>query len=119
MNHHPTEIALHKRSRVLAVSFEGGEAFELPFEYLRVFSPSAEVRGHGPGQEVLVAGKKDIGVSEIQPVGGYAIRIVFSDGHSTGIFSWDVLHRLGRQFDDNWRAYLGKLNEAGLSRNPG
>ena len=92
----PVEIAVHSRSRVLRVAFDDGSSFDLPFEYLRVHSPSAEVQGHGPGQEVLVTGKADVGVSQVEPIGQYAVRIVFDDGHSTGLFTWKYLHELGR-----------------------
>ena len=91
----PTEIVLHQKSRVLEVAFSDGKRFRLPCELLRVYSPSAEVRGHGPGQEVLQAGKKDVEITELEPVGAYAVRPVFSDGHDTGIYSWDYLYTLG------------------------
>ncbi len=116
MNHHPTEITLRKRSRLLVVRFESGETFELPFEYLRVFSPSAEVQGHGPGQEVLQVGKENVDVRRIEPIGSYAIRIEFDDGHNTGIYSWDVLFELGRQQENNWQSYLKRLDAAGYQR---
>ena len=102
----PTEIRVRTRSRVLVVRFAGGEEFELPFEYLRVHSPSAEVKGHGPGQEVLVLGKEQVGVKAVEPVGQYAVRIVFDDGHDTGLYSWDYLHELGREQTARWAAYL-------------
>ena len=116
MKHHPTEITLRKRSRVLAIRFETGEHFELPFEYLRVFSPSAEVQGHGPGQGTLQVGKEAVDVAEIEPVGSYAIRIVFDDGHNTGIYSWDVLFELGSNHERNWQGYLKRLEAAGHAR---
>lgn len=112
----PTRITLHRASHALEVEFDGGETFRLPAEYLRVNSPSAEVQGHGPGQKVLVAGKRDVAIDAIVPVGNYAVLLKFSDGHETGIFSWEVLHDLGRGFDANWAAYLAALAEAGLTR---
>src|SRR6266481_8056580 len=93
----PTEIKLHQKSRVLEISFSDGTRFQLPYEYLRVFSPSAEVRGHGPGQEVLQVGKRAVGVTSVEPVGVYAVKFVFSDGHDTGIYSWDYLYELGKK----------------------
>jgi len=114
----PTDITLHQKSRVLEVAFDDGARFELPCEYLRVYSPSAEVRGHGPGQEVLQAGKRDVGISAVEPVGMYAVKLVFSDGHDTGIYSWDYLHELGVKQESNWRTYLARLAQAGKSRDP-
>lgn len=101
-----TEIKLRSRSRVLEVSFEDGARFELPFEYLRVHSPSAEVKGHGPGQEVLVLGKENVGVRAVEPVGQYAVKLVFDDGHDTGLFTWKYLHELGTNQAEWWRRYL-------------
>jgi DUF971 family protein len=112
----PTEIKLHQRSRVLEVAFANGKSFSLPCEFLRVYSPSAEVRGHGPGQEVLQAGKIDVEISKIEPVGTYAIQLFFSDGHDTGIFSWDLLYDYGLHQDEMWQHYLRRLAEAGASR---
>ena len=114
----PTEINLHQVSRVLDVSFEDGASFSLPVEYLRVYSPSAEVRGHGPGQEVLQAGKREVNIQAIEPVGMYAVKFVFSDGHDTGIYSWDYLYDLGTKQDSNWKTYLARLAQAGKSRDP-
>jgi DUF971 family protein len=114
----PTEIKLHQASRILEVSFSDGRAFRLPCEFLRVYSPSAEVRGHGPGQEVLQVGKRDVAITAIEPVGAYAVKLVFSDGHDTGLYSWDYLYELGRDQDALWRRYLGRLEEAGASRDP-
>ena len=114
----PTEIKLHQVSRVLELTFDDGRQFRLPCEYLRVFSPSAEVRGHGPGQEVLQVGKRDIGVSAVDPVGVYAVRLTFTDGHDTGIFSWDYLYDLGVKQEPNWKSYLARLEAAGKSRDP-
>lgn len=115
---HPTEITLHKQSRVLDIAFDDGSRFELPCEYLRVYSPSAEVRGHGPGQEVLQVGKKDVSIEAIEPVGVYAVKLAFSDGHDTGIFSWEYLHELGVKRESNWKTYLARLAQAGKSREP-
>jgi len=115
----PTEILLHQKSRVLEVAFSDGKRFRLSCEFLRVYSPSAEVRGHGPGQEVLQTGKKDVGIVELDPVGAYAVRPVFSDGHDTGIYSWDYLYTLGTSQDEMWRRYLERLAEAGASRETG
>jgi DUF971 family protein len=115
---HPTEITLHQQSKVLEIAFDDGTRFELPCEYLRVYSPSAEVRGHGPGQEVLQAGKKDVGIREIEPVGSYAVKLAFTDGHDTGIYSWEYLHELGVKRESNWKTYLARLAQAGKSREP-
>jgi DUF971 family protein len=112
----PTEIKLHQKSRVMEVAFEDGRVFRLPYEYLRVYSPSAEVRGHGPGQEVLQVGKKDVEILSVEPVGSYAIQPTFSDGHSTGIYSWDYLYELGLEQDSRWSAYLKQIADAGESR---
>jgi DUF971 family protein len=112
----PTEIKLHQASRVLELVFANGRHFRLPYEFLRVHSPSAEVRGHGPGQEVLQAGKRDVTIASVEPVGHYALRPTFSDGHSTGIYSWDYLYDLGTRQDDLWRRYLERLAAAGASR---
>lgn len=112
----PTDIKLHQKSRVLEIAFDDGRSFRLPYEYLRVFSPSAEVRGHGPGQEVLQVGKRDIGIREVEPVGSYAIQPTFSDGHATGIYSWDYLYQLGLEQDARWAAYLKQIEAAGASR---
>ena len=114
----PTEIKLHQQSRILEVAFNDGSRFEMPCEYLRVFSPSAEVRGHGPGQEVLQVGKKNVEIKAIEPVGQYAVVLMFSDGHDSGIYSWDYLYDLGRKQDFYWQAYLRRLEEAGESRDP-
>lgn len=114
----PTEIKLHRKSRLLEVAFEDGARFSLPCEYLRVFSPSAEVRGHGPGQEVLQVGKRDVEIREIEPVGVYAVKLVFSDGHDTGLYSWEYLHELGEKQESSWKSYLARLEQAGASRDP-
>ncbi|AOV15686.1 1-(5-phosphoribosyl)-5-((5-phosphoribosylamino)methylideneamino)imidazole-4-carboxamide isomerase [Acidihalobacter aeolianus] len=115
-NERPTEIRLHQQSRVLELAYEGGERYRLPCEYLRVFSPSAEVRGHGPGQEVLQTGKEDVNIVGIEPVGNYAIKLVFSDGHDTGIYDWRYLRALGENQAANWQAYLDRLAEVGHVR---
>jgi DUF971 family protein len=112
----PTEIVLHRAARMLEVAFDSGERFELPAEYLRTHSPSAEVQGHGPGQRVLVGGKGDVNIAAIEPVGQYAVLLRFDDGHDTGIFAWDTLYALGRDQARNWQAYLDALQRAGLSR---
>lgn len=112
----PTEIILHRSSRVLEVVFDDGFSKRLPCEYLRVFSPSAEVRGHGPGQEVLVVDKEDVNIERIEPVGNYAVQLVFDDGHSSGLYSWDKLYELAAQYEENWQSYLARLEEAGVER---
>ena len=113
---HPLEIKVHQVSRALEIAFDDGQRFRLPFEYLRVYSPSAEVRGHGRGQEILQAGKKDVGVAKLEPVGNYAIQIHISDGHNTGIYSWDYLHELGVKHDEWWQNYLDRMQSAGANR---
>ena len=107
-----TEIKLRNRSRLLEVTFDDGTRFELPFEYLRVSSPSAEVKGHGPGQEVLVLGKENVGIRAVEPVGQYAVKLVFDDGHDTGLFTWKYLHELGREQPERWARYLQRKAEA-------
>jgi DUF971 family protein len=112
----PTAVTVHQASRVLEIGFDDGQTFRIPFELMRVYSPSAEVQGHGPGQEVLQTGKREIGIVEIEPVGHYAIKPVFSDGHESGIFSWAYLHHLGSRQDELWQRYLERLAEAGVDR---
>lgn len=112
------EIKLHQKSRILEVAFDDGRAFRLPCEFLRVFSPSAEVRGHGPGQETLQTGKEEVEITAIEPVGHYAVKLVFSDGHDTGLYSWDHLHELGMHQDAMWQQYLDRLRQAGVERKP-
>lgn len=112
----PTAITVHQQSRVLEVGFSDGLQFRIPFELMRVYSPSAEVKGHGPGQEVLQTGKRLVEVVSLEPVGNYAVQPTFSDGHNTGIFSWDYLHFLGSQEADLWRQYEARLQQAGASR---
>ena len=106
-------MRLRRQSRLLEVSFDDGSRFELPFEYLRVYSPSAEVKGHGPGQEVLVLGKERVGIVAIEPVGQYAVKLVFDDGHDTGLYTWKYLHELGRERAQNWARYLERKAHAG------
>jgi DUF971 family protein len=112
----PSEIKLHQKSRRLELIYEGGEAYSLDFEYLRVYTPSAEARGHGPGQETLQTGKRNVDIERIEPVGTYALRLVFSDGHDSGLYSWDMLHNLGKHLDELWQEYLKQIEEQGLSR---
>jgi DUF971 family protein len=112
----PTAITVHQQSRVLEVGFSDGRTFRIPFELMRVYSPSAEVQGHGPGQEVLQTGKREVELVELEPVGNYAVQPTFSDGHNSGIFSWDYLYRLGAEQDDLWRRYEERLAEAGADR---
>jgi DUF971 family protein len=112
----PTDITLHQSSGVLDVTFDDGKRFSMPVEYLRVYSPSAEVRGHGPGQEVLQTGKRAVGIKAIEPIGMYAVKFVFTDGHDTGIYSWDYLYELGAKQDANWKTYVARLEQAGKLR---
>ena len=114
----PTSLILHQKSRVLEVIFDDGSQFELPCEYLRVYSPSAEVRGHGPGQEVLQYGKQDVGIDRVEPQGAYAVRLSFDDGHDTGIYSWETLYELGVNYDELWQDYIRRLEQAGRKRSP-
>ena len=114
----PTGIQLHTRSRELELDYGDNEAYRLSCEYLRVYSPSAEVRGHGPGQEVLQTGKQHVAITAIKPVGNYALQLVFDDGHDTGLYSWDYLYQLCLEKGRRWQAYLEQLQEAGASRDP-
>lgn len=114
----PTRIVVHQKSRVLEIEFEGAGVYRLSFEFLRVFSPSAEVRGHGPGQETLQVGKRDVGIEALEPVGNYAVQPRFSDGHATGIYSWDYLYELASNQQSLWQDYLQRLAAAGQSREP-
>jgi DUF971 family protein len=111
-----TEIKLRRKSRLLEVSFESGECFELSFEYLRVYSPSAEVKGHGPGQEVLQFGKENVAVTGVEPVGHYAVRLIFDDGHDTGLYTWKYLFELGSEQPTKWQHYLDRLAQYGYTR---
>ncbi|HEX7689976.1 MAG TPA: DUF971 domain-containing protein [Burkholderiaceae bacterium] len=112
----PVALTVHQQSRVLEIAFDDGASFRIPFELMRVYSPSAEVQGHGPGQETLQTGKRDVVVTAIEPVGHYAIKPTFSDGHDSGLFTWDYLHRLGREQDALFAQYLERLAAAGLDR---
>ena len=112
----PTGITVHGASRVLEVAYADGATFRLPFEFLRVLSPSAEVQGHGPGQEVLQTGKRDVTIAAIEPVGNYAIKPIFSDGHESGLYSWQYLYEIGSRQDELWQAHLAKLQAAGMDR---
>ncbi|MDK2124887.1 DUF971 domain-containing protein [Parachitinimonas caeni] len=114
----PTEITLHSESRLLDIAFDDGSHFSLPCEYLRVFSPSAEVRGHSPDQAVLQVGKRDVGIRAIEQVGHYAVKLIFSDGHDSGLYSWDYLYELGKNQSALWQSYLDQLAAAGASRDP-
>jgi DUF971 family protein len=114
----PTELRLQKKSRQLVVGFADGSSFSLPFEFLRVHSPSAEVKGHGPGQETLQTGKENVQITAIEPVGHYAVRLVFDDGHNTGLYTWQYLHDLGTRQATLWRTYLDRLQAAGYARQP-
>jgi DUF971 family protein len=114
----PVEIRLRKKSRVLSLSYADGSCYDLGFEYLRVHSPSAEVRGHGPGQEVLQKGKESVVIDRVEPVGHYAVKLVFDDGHDTGLYTWNYLYELGRDHDKLWRAYLDRLETSGYARRP-
>ncbi|MBP6058164.1 MAG: DUF971 domain-containing protein [Nitrosomonas sp.] len=115
---HPTEIKLHQKSRILDISFSDGKTFQFPCEFLRVHSPSAEVSGHGPGQEVLQTGKRMVNIIRIEPVGNYAIQLNFTDGHNTGLYSWDLLYNYGLNQDKMWQRYLQRMEEAGVNREP-
>jgi DUF971 family protein len=112
----PTDITVHQQSKLLEVSFSDGKAFKLPFELMRVYSPSAEVQGHGPGQETLQTGKRAVGLQALEEIGNYAVKPVFTDGHESGIFSWDYLYFLGSQQEDLWARYLARLQEVGADR---
>ena len=118
MSEQPTEIKLHQQSRMLEIAFDDGASYQLPCEFLRVYSPSADVSGHGPGQEVLQVGKKHVGISELVPVGSYAVQINFDDGHDTGLYTWEYLYRLGKNQSALWQDYLDRLAAAGASREP-
>ncbi len=114
----PSAIKLHQKSRLLEISFADGKTFRLPCEFLRVYSPSAGVRGRDPGQERLQVGKKDVGITRIEPVGTYAMQLYFSDGHDDGVYSWDLLYDYGLHQEEKWRRYLKRVEEAGASREP-
>ena len=112
----PTEITMHQQSHTLEIAFDDGNRFQLPVEYLRVYSPSAEVQGHGPGQEVLQIGKQDVNIEKIEQVGTYAVQLYFDDNHNTGIYSWETLYHLGKDYDTLWPKYLERLKAAGHKR---
>lgn len=112
----PTAMTVHSQSRILEITFSDGAEFKIPFELMRIYSPSAEVQGHGPGQEILQTGKREVNVGELEPVGNYAVKPVFSDGHESGIFSWDYLYYLGSQQDRLWADYTSRLAAAGVER---
>jgi DUF971 family protein len=112
----PTDIKVHQQSRIFEIAFADGSHFRIPFELMRVYSPSAEVQGHGPGQEVLQTGKRLVGITAVEPIGNYGIKPVFSDGHETGIFSWDYLYQLGSQQQELWQRYEARLAQAGADR---
>lgn len=112
----PTDLNLHQKSRILEITFDDDNKFSLPCELLRVYSPSAEVRGHGPGQEVLQVGKEDVNITSIEPVGNYAVKLVFDDGHDTGIYSWETLYEMGKNHESLWQDYLQRLEQAGHKR---
>lgn len=116
MSEVPVTIRLRKASCQITLEYEDGSSFDLPFEYLRVHSPSAEVKGHGPGQEVLQTGKENVQVTSVEPIGYYAVRLIFDDGHDTGLYTWEYLYELGSQRDDKWRDYLMRLKAAGYDR---
>ena len=115
----PTGLTVHNKSRVLDIEFNDGASFSIPFELLRVYSPSAEVMGHGPGQEVLQVGKREVGIAGIEPVGNYAVQPTFSDGHNTGIFTWEYLYKLGSQKDALWDTYMDRLHASGFEGDSG
>ncbi len=114
--HYPDSINLHQKSRILEIEFDDGAKFELPCEYLRVYSPSAEVKGHGPGQAVLQVGKENVNIKEIEPVGNYAIKLIFDDGHNTGLYTWEYLYELGEAKENYWTDYLTALKQSGHTR---
>jgi DUF971 family protein len=115
----PTSLTVHQKSRLLDIAFADGAAFSIPFELMRVYSPSAEVKGHGPGQEVLQVGKRDVSVEGIEPVGNYAVRPLFTDGHTTGIYTWEYLYKLGSEQPQLWQAYMQRLHDAGFEGDSG
>lgn len=116
MSDAPTQIRLWKVARLVTLEYADGSSFDLPFEYLRVYSPSAEVKGHGPGQETLQVGKENVQLTAIEPVGQYAVRLIFDDGHDTGLYTWNYLYELGNEKNEKWRDYLDRLEAAGHER---
>ena len=119
MTRNPTELTVHNLSKVLDIAFDDGAKFSIPFELLRVYSPSAEVMGHGPGQEVLQTGKREVSIAGVEPVGNYAVQPTFSDGHNTGIFTWDYLYKLGNEKDALWATYMDRLHASGFDGDSG
>jgi DUF971 family protein len=115
----PTELTVHQKSRLLDIAFDDGRAFSIPFELMRVYSPSAEVKGHGPGQETLQVGKREVGIKGVEPVGNYAVKPLFTDGHDSGIFTWDYLYKLGNEHEALWQDYLDRLHAAGFEGDSG
>ena len=115
----PTELTVHQKSRLFEVAFDDGSAFSIPFELMRVYSPSAEVKGHGPGQETLQVGKREVGIKGVEPVGNYAVKPLFTDGHESGIFTWDYLYKLGSEHNALWQDYLNRLHAAGFEGDSG
>jgi DUF971 family protein len=115
----PTELTVHQKSRLLEIAFDDGRAFSIPFELMRVYSPSAEVKGHGPGQETLQVGKRDVGIKGVEPVGNYAVKPLFTDGHDSGIFTWDYLYKLGSEHEALWQDYMNRLQAAGFAGDSG
>ena len=115
----PTELTVHQKSRLLDIAFDDGRAFSIPFELMRVYSPSAEVKGHGPGQETLQVGKRDVGIRGVEPVGNYAVKPLFTDGHESGIFTWDYLYQLGSEHAALWQDYMNRLQAAGFEGDSG
>lgn len=115
----PTGLTVHSKSRILEVAFDDGASFNIPFELLRVYSPSAEVKGHGPGQEILQVGQREVGLTALDPVGNYAVKPTFTDGHNSGLYTWDYLYKLGAEQEQLWSAYLGKLHAAGFDGDSG
>ena len=115
----PTALTVHQKSRVLDIAFDDGSAFSIPFELMRVYSPSAEVKGHGPGQEVLQVGKREVGIRGVEPVGNYAVKPLFTDGHESGIYTWDYLYKLGSEQESLWDDYLARLHAAGFEGDSG
>ena len=115
----PTELTVHQKSRLFEVAFDDGSAFSIPFELMRVYSPSAEVKGHGPGQETLQVGKREVGIKGVEPVGNYAVKPLFTDGHESGIFTWDYLYKLGNEHNALWQDYMNRLHAAGFEGDSG
>jgi DUF971 family protein len=115
----PTELTVHQKSKLLDIAFDDGAAFSIPIELLRVYSPSAEVKGHGPGQEVLQVGKREVGIRGVEPVGNYGVKPIFTDGHDTGIYTWDYLYKLGKEQGALWQDYLARLHGAGFEGDSG